>query len=94
MEIAKVFKSGNSQAVLLPKEYRFNGDEVGIKKVGRAIVLFPKDHACEVFLEGINGFTEDFMSSGRAEQFSQDRDLISRNVCKKRECINKTTSIV
>jgi len=74
METTKVFKSGNSQAVRLPKEYRLYGDEVGIKKVGRSIVLFPKDQAYEILLEGISGFTDDFMENGRAEQLSQVRD--------------------
>ena len=74
METTKVFKSGNSQAVRLPKEYRLYGDEVGIKKVGRSIILFPKDQVYEIFLEGINGFTEDFMASGREKQLDQERD--------------------
>ena len=41
METAKLFMNGRSQAVRLPKEFRFNGDEVYIKKVGDAVVLIP-----------------------------------------------------
>ena len=41
METAKLFYNGNSQAVRLPKEYRFEGTEVGIKKVGGMVLLFP-----------------------------------------------------
>ena len=73
METTKVFNSGNSQAVRLPKGYRFNSDEVGIKRVGRSIILFPKDQAFEIFLEGINGFTDDFMAEGRIDQANQER---------------------
>ncbi|CAB9545181.1 hypothetical protein BROOK1789C_2230, partial [Bathymodiolus brooksi thiotrophic gill symbiont] len=40
--LAKVFQSGNSQAVRLPKAMRFDVDEVEIKKVGESIVLTPK----------------------------------------------------
>jgi antitoxin VapB len=42
METAKLFVNGRSQAVRLPKEYRFEGDEVFIKRVGDAVVLLPR----------------------------------------------------
>jgi antitoxin VapB len=42
MAIAKLFKSGGSQAVRLPKEFRFKGTEVTIEKQGDAVVLKPK----------------------------------------------------
>ena len=41
METAKLFANGKSQAVRLPKAYRMKGKEVGITKVGNAVVLFP-----------------------------------------------------
>ena len=50
MDIAKLFVNGQSQAVRLPKEYRFSGNEVGIKKVGDLVLLFPKDSAWTGFL--------------------------------------------
>ena len=42
MKTAKVFMQGNSQAVRLPKEFRFTSDEVFIKKSGDMVVLIPK----------------------------------------------------
>ena len=52
METAKLFYNGNSQAVRLSKEYRFEGTEVGIRKVGGTVLLFPanKDTAWAEFL--------------------------------------------
>ena len=41
MATAKVFMSGQNQAVRLPKEFRINADEVNIKRVGDSIVLTP-----------------------------------------------------
>ncbi len=38
---AKLFMNGRSQAVRLPKEFRFEGDEVRIRKVGDAVILEP-----------------------------------------------------
>jgi len=76
METAKLFVNGNSQAVRLPKEHRFPGNEVGIKKVGNITILFPIDQAWEIFLQGLNGFTDDFISEGRQEQLGQARDIL------------------
>jgi len=65
METAKLFANGQSQAVRLPKEYRFSGDEVYIKKVGTTVMLFPKERLWETFLEGLNELPTDFMADGR-----------------------------
>ena len=43
MQTAKLFRNGRSQAVRLPKEYRFVGNEVFIKKTDEGILLIPKD---------------------------------------------------
>ena len=69
MEVAKLFTNGRSQAVRLPKEYRFSGSEVYTRKVGDAVLLFPKDKVWEVFLEGLNSFTDDCFSQGRANNY-------------------------
>ena len=45
MQTARIFNNGNSQAVRLPKEYRFDDDEIIIKKVGRAVLLIPKRYS-------------------------------------------------
>ena len=50
METAKLFASGGSQAVRLPKSCRFTGDEVAAKKVGDIVMLFKPDKALENFL--------------------------------------------
>ena len=42
MPTAKLFRNGQSQAVRLPKEFRFEGDEVIIKRHGAAVLLLPK----------------------------------------------------
>ncbi|HET6430299.1 MAG TPA: type II toxin-antitoxin system VapB family antitoxin [Phycisphaerae bacterium] len=72
MTTAKLFMSGRSQAVRLPKEFWFEGDEVGIKRVGSAVLLFPKDKAWDLMAEAIGQVDEDFMARrdqpGRAEE--------------------------
>ncbi len=74
METAKIFANGKSQAVRLPKKYRFSGGEVFIQKVGNAVVLLPKDAAWQVFLDGLNGFSDDFLAEGRMQEIPAKRE--------------------
>ncbi|MFH0977206.1 MAG: type II toxin-antitoxin system VapB family antitoxin [Spirochaetota bacterium] len=74
MQIAKLFQNGRSQAVRLPKEFKFNGDEVYIQKHGEAVILIPHKKAWKVFLEGLNGFSDDFMEKGRDQGKDQERE--------------------
>ena len=76
MQTAKIFQNGRSQAVRLPKEFQFSGEDVYIQKVGDSVVLFPKEKLWETFLHGLNGFTEDFMAEGRDQTEMQERDGI------------------
>ena len=63
MLTTKVFKSGNSQAIRIPKEYRFDGDEVMIVQMGELIILCPKGKEDALFFSSLGGFTEDFFES-------------------------------
>ncbi|KPU43321.1 SpoVT / AbrB like domain protein [Oxobacter pfennigii] len=74
METAKLFINGKSQAVRLPKDYRFSGNEVYIKKVGNAVMMFPKDYAWETFLNGLNNFTDDLFEEGRNQDAQEPRE--------------------
>ena len=76
METAKLFVNGQSQAVRLPKEYRFSGNEVYIQKVGNAVMLFPKERAWETFLNGLNSFTDDFFADGRNQGVQVPRETL------------------
>jgi len=76
METAKLFVNGQSQAVRLPKEYRFSGNEVYIKKVGNAVMLFPKERAWETFLNGLSSFTDDFFTDGRNQGVQAPRETL------------------
>ena len=73
MRQAKLFHSGRSQAVRLPKEFRFEGESVGIKKIGRAVVLFPQDAPWENLIEALSQFSPDFMLE-RGQPPGQIRD--------------------
>ena len=72
MNTAKLFKSGRSQAVRLPKEFRFEGDEVMVTRLGAAVVLLPKNYDWEVMFGALDGFGEDFMAE-RGQPVMQER---------------------
>ncbi|TGN02056.1 type II toxin-antitoxin system antitoxin VapB [Leptospira dzoumogneensis] len=74
MQTAKLFINGRSQAVRLPKEFQFKGDDVFIQKVGEAVILVPKNKVWNVFLDGLNGFSEDFLREGRETLSESERE--------------------
>lgn len=76
MMTAKVFENGRSQAVRLPKEYRFNCEEVAVNKIGDVVFLMPKDNKWAGFLSSLNLFTEDFLSDGREQPAVQEREIL------------------
>jgi antitoxin VapB len=66
MKTAKLFKNGQSQAVRLPKEFRFQGKSmVFVKRVGNAIVLIPVNGSWQPLFDSLGQFTDDFMSERR-----------------------------
>ena len=73
MQTAKLFRNGRSQAVRLPKEFQFRGEEVLIQRHGEAVLLVQHEKSWEVFMEGLSGFSEDFMRDGRDQGNDQDR---------------------
>lgn len=73
MEIAKVFQTGRSQAVRLPKAFRFDTSEVAIKSFGRGVLLMPIENPWDIMWEAINEFEPDFVLE-RAEQGEQVRE--------------------
>ncbi|MDR3239941.1 MAG: type II toxin-antitoxin system VapB family antitoxin [Clostridiales bacterium] len=62
MQTAKLFQNGQSQAVRLPKEFRFEGSEVGIGRVGGLVFLYSADKAWENFLNS-QPMTADFFEA-------------------------------
>lgn len=76
MMTAKIFENGRSQAVRLPREFRFSGEEVAINKIGDIVMLMPKENKWSGFLNSLNLFSEDFMSDGRKDSIPQEREQL------------------
>lgn len=75
MKTAKLFQNGQSQAVRLPKEFRFEGDEVIIKRSGNAVVLLPANHSWDVLTNSLSKFSTDFMDDRNQPNQQTREDL-------------------
>ena len=76
MSTVKVFKSGNSQAIRIPKEFSVNEEELHIQKAGSSILLTSVSDIWKTFQEGLDSFTDDFLSEGRNQPEQQSREEI------------------
>ena len=74
MQTAKIFENGRSQAVRLPKEYRFNDNEVIINKIGKVVLLIPKENKWQGLVDSLDLFSQDFMEKGREQPKTQERE--------------------
>ena len=73
VDTAKLFRNGQSQAVRLPKEYRFEGEQVYIKRDGDAVILLPYRPGWDVLFASIEQFSDDFMAD-REQPGIQERE--------------------
>ena len=74
MNTAKIFKSGNSQAVRLPKEFQFDVSEVQIFRRGDEVVLKKEPRNLARVFELLTELSDDFMENGRMQSPMQERE--------------------
>jgi len=73
MKTAKLFQNGQSQAVRLPKEFRFEGHQVFIKKIGNVVMLIPYQNSWQALIDSLDKFSADFMAE-RGQPTQQVRE--------------------
>jgi len=74
IQVAKIFMNGRSQAVRLPKDFRFDCDEVYVRRQGEEIIISPKKSSWDDFFDQSSAFGEDFLSD-REDTPPQERDF-------------------
>jgi len=62
IQTAKLFRNGGSQAIRLPKQFAFEGDEVCIKQIGSAVLIFKRGDEWKLMKSAIGQADEDFMA--------------------------------
>jgi len=74
MQLASVITRGDSQSVELPKGFQFDGSEVFVKRLGKSVLLLPKDtDPWDSMTKSLDQFTDDFMDD-RAQPSQQERE--------------------
>ena len=75
---AKLFTNGRSQAVRLPKEFRFPGDKVRIRKTRNGVLLQPITFDTKAWFKELDRFNavEPFMPEGREQPVAPEREPI------------------
>jgi antitoxin VapB len=76
MQHARIFQSGNSQAVRLPKEFRLEVEQVEIFRRGDEIVLRPIPESAAALFDALASLPEDFMADGREDAPPQEREAL------------------
>jgi antitoxin VapB len=72
---ARLFKNGRSQAVRLPREFRFEGDRVRVRRAGRGVLVEPMFTDVEAWLAELDRLAEPFMADGRQQPPTPVRDV-------------------
>lgn len=75
MDTAKIFVNGRSQAVRLPKEYRFDENDVFIKKIDDVVMLIPRNKLWKTFRNSFSKFSDDLLLE-RDNGTPQKRDIL------------------
>lgn len=78
MDTAKIFWSGRSQAVRLPKNFRFDGEEVRIRRHGNAVILEPLTHDWAWLDSLADTLDNDFVQAVDEQPEPQERPELNR----------------
>ncbi len=78
---AKGFRNGASQTVRLPREFRFDTDEVCIKRIGSAVLLFPKEAAWDLMASALGKADADFMADRNQPSKPDNRKRLRCATC-------------
>jgi antitoxin VapB len=73
MAVAKVFRTGRSQAIRLPKEFRVESDTVHLKRTSEGFLVITRD-PWEIFFEGVEKLSDEFLSRERVQPELESRD--------------------
>lgn len=80
---AKVFKNGASQAVRLPKECRFAANEVCVKRLGSAVLLFPRGAGWDLMADALGKVDADFMAERNQALAAETRKPLAKRKAKR-----------
>ena len=74
MQTTRVFMNGRSQAVRIPREFRFEEEELFINRIGNTLMLTPKSALADTLRQGASLIPEDFLDNGMPEEVPSVRE--------------------
>lgn len=75
-DTARLFRNGRSQAVRLPREYRFKGDRVRVRRAGRGVLVEPMFTDVRQWFAELDRFKDEpFMAEGRSQPPTPEREV-------------------
>ena len=74
LETAKLLPNGTDQAVILPKDCHFSGEEVLVNRIGDVVLLIPKDKPMSAMMASFGLFSEDYMEDKWEEILSREKE--------------------
>ena len=77
MKTAKLLRNGRSQAVRLPRGFRFQGDHVLVKKLGDGVLLLPASRPWDALMSSLSQFSSDFLGERSQPAAQRPRDEIN-----------------
>lgn len=78
---AKLFRNGRSQAVRLPREFRFEGDRVRVRRAGRGVLVEPMFTDVDAWFTELDRIAaEPFLSEGRQQPVTPERNVFDDDV--------------
>jgi antitoxin VapB len=75
VKTAKLFRNGQSQAVRLPREFRFEDDHVFVKKSGNVVMLIPAKNSWDTLIKSLSKFSDDFMADRKQPKAQKREDF-------------------
>ena len=76
IKTTKIFQSGNSRAVRIPKEFHPASEELLVHRIGNALILLPASDPLELFRKSLSAFSDDFFAEGRNQPENQKRNSL------------------
>lgn len=75
MDSIKIKRKGDKQSIDLPEKYKFDENELYIKKVGNSLVIFPKNISLDTWFKNLYNFSNDFLNERIQPEFDKRKNL-------------------
>jgi antitoxin VapB len=76
MDEAEIIQRGDNQSVRLPRQYKFKGSKVFVKRVGNSVLLIPEENPWQDLLDSLDQFSPDFLAERNQPKVDDERETL------------------